>query len=220
MFEGVARLKSGYHEETFPFWWENHTLKFKGYFELEWIYIKDVNNKHFEGLTNLEGEEVSKSKDCDIVDGETTVKMLNIFDEKQPKRNIFMDFAYMDEREVNYVRKMYENNLQMNGYYAQQYQNYGYSQSNGYTNGYVQQAPNGYMPTVPNQLAQGMQASLNGYSSPVGHPLSFMSNITPLNAVNLTAQIPSSMVRPTTDLRQANNLGFQMNPVSKQKKQR
>lgn len=21
MFEGVARLKSGYHEETFPFWW-------------------------------------------------------------------------------------------------------------------------------------------------------------------------------------------------------
>jgi hypothetical protein len=21
MFDGVARLKSGYHDETFPFWW-------------------------------------------------------------------------------------------------------------------------------------------------------------------------------------------------------
>lgn len=53
MFEGVARLKSAYHEETFPFWWENHTLKFKGYFEIEWVYIKDINNKHFSGLYNI-----------------------------------------------------------------------------------------------------------------------------------------------------------------------
>ena len=99
MFEGVALLKSGYHEETFPFWWENHTLKFKGYFQIEWIYIKDVNNKHFHNLYNAEGEEVVKSKDCDTVEGNTTRKMLEIFSERKLKRNIFWDFAFMDERE-------------------------------------------------------------------------------------------------------------------------
>jgi hypothetical protein len=52
MFEGVARISSAYHPETFPFWWENHTLKFQGYFEIEWVYIKDVNNKKFAGLYN------------------------------------------------------------------------------------------------------------------------------------------------------------------------
>lgn len=98
MFEGVARLKSGYYEQTFPFWWENHTLKFKGYFEIEWVYIKDVNNKYFGGLYNMEGEDVVKSKDCDTLDTQTTMKMLNVFGKKKAKRNIFVDFAYMDER--------------------------------------------------------------------------------------------------------------------------
>ena len=55
MFEGVAKLVSGYYDDTFPFWWQNHTLKFKGYFLIEWIYIKDINNKHFNDLYNYEG---------------------------------------------------------------------------------------------------------------------------------------------------------------------
>lgn len=68
MFEGVARLVSDYYEETFPFWWENHSLKFKGFFFIEWIYIKDVNYKHFDGLYNMDNEELVKSKDCDYLD--------------------------------------------------------------------------------------------------------------------------------------------------------
>lgn len=66
-FEGVARLISGYHEETFPFWWENQHGKFKGHFELEWIYIKDITYKHFDGLVNELGEDFVKSKDCDDI---------------------------------------------------------------------------------------------------------------------------------------------------------
>lgn len=116
MFEGVARLKSGYHEETFPFWWENHTLKFKGYFEIEWVYLKDINNKYFGGLYNNEGEEVVRSKDCDMLDSQTTLKMLSIFGQKKAKRNIFMDFAYMDERESQYIRKMHELQAYYNSY--------------------------------------------------------------------------------------------------------
>ena len=34
MFEGVARLTSGINEETFPYWWEDHSLKFKGFFRI------------------------------------------------------------------------------------------------------------------------------------------------------------------------------------------
>lgn len=72
------------------------------------MYLKDINNKHLAGLYNCEGEEVIKSKDCDILDNETTVKMLSIFEKKQAKRNIFMDFSFMDDRELNYIRKMHE----------------------------------------------------------------------------------------------------------------
>lgn len=115
MFEGVARLKSGFHEETFPFWWENQSLKFKGYFELEWVFIKDVNNRHFAGLINNEHEEVIKSKDCDTLDSKTTLRMLAIFQKRRLKRSIFTDFAFMDERESQYIRKLYEVNLYQPG---------------------------------------------------------------------------------------------------------
>ena len=185
MFEGVARLKSGYHEETFPFWWENHTLKFKGYFELEWVYIKDINSKHVAGLYNTEGDEVVKSKDCDTLDSQTTLKMLAIFDKKVPKRTIFTDFAYMDERETEYIRKMYE----MASYYG------GYQMSYG-TSGF--------------DLSQ---------FSLVGHPLNLINSVNPVNPVNPIMGVPQTLMRPVgVDAQQRNNLGFQMNPVSKNKK--
>jgi hypothetical protein len=34
--------------------------------------------------------------------------MLAVFDKKVAKRSIFTDFAYLDERESQYIRKMYE----------------------------------------------------------------------------------------------------------------
>lgn len=185
MFEGVARLKSGYHEETFPFWWENHTLKFKGYFELEWVYIKDINNKHFAGLYNIEGDEVVKSKDCDTLDSQTTLKMLSIFDKKVVKRSIFNDFAYMDERETEYIRKMYE----MASYYGSYQMTYG---GNGF------------------DLSQ---------FSLVGHPLNLINAVNPVNPVTPILGVPQTLMRPVgVDAQQRNNLGFQMNPVSKNKK--
>jgi hypothetical protein len=52
MFEGVARLTTGLVEDTFPYWWDDFTHKFKDYFNIEWVYIKDVNNCHFERLQN------------------------------------------------------------------------------------------------------------------------------------------------------------------------
>lgn len=60
-FVGVARMKSNLKEETFPYWW--HNTKWKGHFEIEWLFIKDVTYKNFENLNNAMGMSVIRSKD-------------------------------------------------------------------------------------------------------------------------------------------------------------
>lgn len=70
----------------------------------------------------------------------------------------------------------------------------------------------------------GHSFDLNQFSM-IGHPLNLMNNIvqpptTP--AMSMPMNVPGSMLRPpipngTTEI-QRNNLGFQMNPVSKNKK--
>jgi hypothetical protein len=111
--------------------------------------------------------------------------MLSVFDKKAVKRSIFGDFAYMDERESEYIRKMYE----MTSYYG------------GYQMGY---GTNGF------DLSQ---------FSLVGHPLNLISGVNPVNAVNPIIGVPPTLMRPVgVDVQQRNNLGFQMNPVGKNKK--
>jgi hypothetical protein len=39
---------------------------------------------------------VVKSKDCDTLDSQTTLRMLAVFNKKAAKRTIFGDFPYMD----------------------------------------------------------------------------------------------------------------------------
>jgi hypothetical protein len=97
-FEGVARLASSYNEETFPYWWENQHGKFKGHFDIEWIYIKDINYRHFEGLKNDLDEDFVKSKDCDDISEETTKKALEIFKKYTKNKSIFSHFAFFDTR--------------------------------------------------------------------------------------------------------------------------
>lgn len=50
----MAKLTSGLVEENFPYWWDDFNMKFKGFFKIEWVYLKDVNFKHLEGLYNLD----------------------------------------------------------------------------------------------------------------------------------------------------------------------
>ena len=115
--------------------------------------------------------------------------MLKKKQKKKAKRNIFIDFAYMDERETQYIRKLYE----VTAYYNQ------YSMSYG-----------------------GQGFDMNQFSM-MGHPLNLMSNPTqvpqPLPAMSMP--MPAPMVWPpaTNGVEvQRTNLGFQMNPVSKNKK--
>lgn len=43
MFTGVARLASYHKEISFPYWWADYYNRFKGHFDIEWIYIKDID---------------------------------------------------------------------------------------------------------------------------------------------------------------------------------
>lgn len=67
-------------------------------------------------MYNNEGEEVMRSKDCDTLNSQTTLKMLNVFQKKKARRDIFVDFAFMDERESQYIRRMYEMTNYYNSY--------------------------------------------------------------------------------------------------------
>lgn len=129
-----------------------------------------------------------KSKDCDTLDSATTMKMLSAFHDKKSKRNIFMDFAYMDERESQYIRKMYE----VTAYYNQ-YNMMGYNRQQGY------------------DLTQ-----LNL----VGNPLGMMTPQQPIPPNNSIPSMPPAMMKPNGNEAPGSNLGFQMNPVSKNSKKK
>jgi hypothetical protein len=86
----------------------------------------------------------------------------------------------------------------MNNYYNQQYS---YQQNNYSHNNY------------------GTQPTNNFQMNLINHPANFLNSINPTNPIHPMIQIPTSLMRPSiADPKQANNLGFQMNPVSKNKK--
>ncbi|EGR27167.1 YTH YT521-B-like family protein, putative [Ichthyophthirius multifiliis] len=117
-FVGVAKLKSGFIDETFSYWWQ--PLKFKGHFKLEWVFVKDVKQKNFEDLKNMCELPVSRSKDCTEVDFQQTGKrMLQIFQESDQKQSIFQEFTFMDEREKMLRQMRQYNSFNNNNFYNQ-----------------------------------------------------------------------------------------------------
>ena len=115
--------------------------------------------------------------------------MLEIFKKRPLKRWIFDDFDKMDDREKNYTRKVYEHVLTQQQYYG------------GFNYNSFKQMPTSIDKQVmPVQQMFNTQVSLQPTMMP----------------------IPSQMMRPQhLDPNQSNGmnfLGFQMNPVSKNRK--
>jgi hypothetical protein len=70
-----------------------------------------------------------------------------------------------------------------------------------------------------NQMSYGTNGFDLSQFSLVGHPLNLINAVNPvnpLNPLNPVMGVPPTLMRP--DTQQRNNLGFQMNPVSKNKK--
>lgn len=50
-FVGVAKMNSSIQDKNFPYWWQSH--KWRGQFDLKWIFVKDVSYKFFERIYNM-----------------------------------------------------------------------------------------------------------------------------------------------------------------------
>ncbi|CAD8053278.1 unnamed protein product [Paramecium sonneborni] len=132
-FVGVAKLTSGYKDESFQYWWE--IKKWKGHFNVQWLYVKDVPNKHFEHLKNSDNVEVTRSRDGVFLSWETGKEMMKIFEEFADKKSILNDFNVIDEREQalrQYKYQMQQQRNQQQYYPYYQYQYYDYQQYQQY----------------------------------------------------------------------------------------
>ncbi|CAD8061228.1 unnamed protein product [Paramecium sonneborni] len=128
-FVGVAKLTSGYKDESFQYWWE--IKKWKGHFNVQWLYVKDVPNKHFEHLKNSDNVEVTRSRDGVLLSWETGKEMMKIFEDFADKKSILNDFNVIDEREQalrQYKYQMQQSRNQQQYYPYYQYQYYDYQQ--------------------------------------------------------------------------------------------
>ena len=50
-FVGVAKMASNIQDKNFPYWWQMN--KWRGQFQLKWLFIKDIPYKNFEKIYNL-----------------------------------------------------------------------------------------------------------------------------------------------------------------------
>eukprot|EP00331_Platyophrya_macrostoma_P004386 CAMPEP_0176425438 /NCGR_PEP_ID=MMETSP0127-20121128/11387_1 /TAXON_ID=938130 /ORGANISM="Platyophrya macrostoma, Strain WH" /LENGTH=338 /DNA_ID=CAMNT_0017806595 /DNA_START=1 /DNA_END=1017 /DNA_ORIENTATION=- len=99
-FIGVCQMKSAVDfERNFEGWNQNH--KWRGSFEISWIYIKDVPNQELRHLKNEmnEGKPVPNSRDTQEVPNATGLSVLEIFEKYQNQTSI-LDLVDYYEREV------------------------------------------------------------------------------------------------------------------------
>jgi len=96
-FSAVAQMNSGIQEKHFQFWWEGN--KWMNYFEVKWVFIKDMPYRFFDSFLMDDGTSVIRARDCTSTPVETSKQMLKLFRDYQSSSNIFEAFSYMDIRE-------------------------------------------------------------------------------------------------------------------------
>lgn len=85
-------------DKQFAYWWQSH--KWKGQFNIEWLFIKDVSYKYFETINSTNDTPITRSRDCtEISWKDHGSQVLKIFAEAKNEPNIFADFFFMDQRE-------------------------------------------------------------------------------------------------------------------------
>lgn len=92
-FLGVCQMKSTVDfNRNFEGWDQNH--KWRGSFEISWIFIKDIPNKEFRHLKNELNEDkpVTNSRDTQEIPNDVGLTMLDFF-EKYENQTSILDFA-------------------------------------------------------------------------------------------------------------------------------
>ena len=108
---GIAQMKSPCDDsKSFEFWTQDN--KWKGLFDVEWIFIKDVPFKEFKNIiiTMKDGETkpISNARDTQEIPFEFAKVMIDKIDKYQNSNTILEHFEYYDIRQENY-----ENNIKM-----------------------------------------------------------------------------------------------------------
>ena len=120
-FMGIALMNSDVeYKVNFNYWSQND--KWKGFFMVDWICIKDVPNRMFRSIINdlNENKPVTSSRDTQEICTNAGVKMLKVFRDYPQESSIFdsqNDIKYqMNQRDYgrNNINNNINNNLNMN----------------------------------------------------------------------------------------------------------
>lgn len=183
-------MKSEFIDLDFYYWWAEG--RYRGHFQLDWIFIKDINFKKFQDITAVisVGQQRERHPVTRAIDGTELEwltcgrEMMKIFKEAKTTPNIFNDFSYMDQRE-NYLRNMrnnkriYSGNHGGNHNYNNNYygsnnnnggnnSNYGGSSNSGQTNnGYNNRGGNSRQNygSTSGGVSGGATSQISGYNS-------------------------------------------------------
>lgn len=86
-------------DEIFEYWAVDEV--WKGLFPVQWIYIKDVQNKFLKNikLSNNQFKPVTNSRDTQEILKAEGEEMFKVFEEFYPQTSILQHFQYYDERQ-------------------------------------------------------------------------------------------------------------------------
>jgi hypothetical protein len=96
--------------KTFPLWTYDNI--YKGLFNVEWVYVKDVPFSEFRDIKTFDtNKQLSHAKNNQELTFEQGVQMLEIFDVYVNNNTILEHFEYYDQRQENYERTAFGNNI-------------------------------------------------------------------------------------------------------------
>ena len=110
-FMGLAQMASEVeYRVNFNYWSQND--KWKGFFFVNWIYIKDIPNRIFRQIINEynDNKPVTSSRDTQEIFPSAGIKMLKIFKDYPQESSIF-DNMSLDEKLMIYQQKNNNNNM-------------------------------------------------------------------------------------------------------------
>ena len=111
-FMGVAQMVSDVeYRVNFNYWSQND--KWKGFFFVNWIFIKDIPNRIFRQIINEynDNKPVTSSRDTQEIYPSAGMRMLKIFKEYPQESSIF-DNMNMEEKMMIYQQQQNKNNNQ------------------------------------------------------------------------------------------------------------
>ena len=113
-FMGVAQMASDVeYRVNFNYWSQND--KWKGFFFVNWIFIKDIPNRIFRQIINEynDNKPVTSSRDTQEIFPSAGMRMLKIFKEYPQESSIF-DSMSMDEKLLMYQQQNQQNQNSQN----------------------------------------------------------------------------------------------------------